>query len=125
MTRSDLKPNAYYEYLWEVLTLYKLQLGGGSAAIVFIGVFERALDHPLSWQVYIWLLAAVFVLCLMHHGVRQRERTRERIAIRSLHRRVYKLAGPIKGVEFYFDVVNLSETESLEGIRAELVAMSP
>lgn len=115
-----------FSYLRGVLVRFKYLLGGGSLLLILTGIIERFTSHSVTWSVYTWLLVACFVVALVTDGVHQYKRLLPRMAVDSLARRVWS---PVRvgftGVEFYFEVRNLSESDALDGVRVELIDVDP
>lgn len=116
-----------YAYLKEVLLGYKYLLGGGSLLLILLGIAEHYTANSIRWEVYIWVLTACFVTALIRHGVAQHKRLTPSATIRHLRERVWPptaYAG-FTGREYYFEIFNLSEAQTLEQVRVELISMQP
>jgi hypothetical protein len=115
-----------WRYLVEVFSRFKLLLGGGSGLVVLAGVIEHFTTKGVTWPIYAWIIVACLVTALGSHGLSQYRRLQPGIAIRNLERRVWPVnQHNFTGAEYYFEVFNLSEAQSLEGVRVELVSMQP
>jgi hypothetical protein len=115
-----------YAYLKEVLSRFNYSLGGGSLLIIAAGIVEHFTANSVTWPIYTWLLVACFVIALITHGARQYERLLPRIVIRNVTRTVWPFEQfGHTGAGYHFDIFNSSASESLENVRAEIVAIEP
>jgi hypothetical protein len=114
-------------YTVEVFTRYKAAWGGSSTIIVATGIYVAVTGDPLSrsrWLL-IFMLAAIFAQ--FWHGLMQFEKMQPRFEIRRRDQQFWNLKerrGSF-GTGHYFEVFNLSISESLECVRAELVSIEP
>jgi hypothetical protein len=115
-----------YSYLREVLLRFKYYLGGGSLLLILAGIIEHFIANSITWVIYLWILVACFVLALITHGASQYKRLMPRIMIGEVTKSVWPAENyGFTGAGYYFDVLNLSESESIENARAELVSLQP
>lgn len=134
------------EYLANVIRWYKGHVSGWSLAIVAIGLNIAAAffaDDPsksamvVKWSARLTGAGAIWLLLVAQYDAWREEhearigaeaRLVPRAVIRNLTPRVWP-AGQggvsVTGKEYYFDIFNSSEAESLEGVRVEVERITP
>jgi hypothetical protein len=112
-------------YLWEVLVRFKYALGGGSSLIIVGAIIEHFTANVIPWPTYLWLLAACLVITLVRHGTEQYKALAPRLKIHKLTRREWPDPNGRPGAEYYFEVFNSGQGQSIEDINVELVRMDP
>jgi hypothetical protein len=110
----------------EVGVRAKVALGGGSALILLLGLYQGISGKSIPGYLYVVVVIASVVLAQFWHGLVQFEKMRPRFEVRSseVHFWGLKERGT-SGAGYYFEVVNPSVSESLECVRAEVVACDP
>jgi hypothetical protein len=112
---------------WEAILRKEVAyLGGGCGTIVILGIYERVSGHNVPLSVYSVCAAVAIIGAAVSYGLDQEKRLYPRIKIKNLTPRIWDIKRyGFTGVEFYVDVENLSEAESLEGCRVELISLDP
>lgn len=116
----------YWSYLRVVLMEYKGRLGGGCLVLICAGLVEHYTLRTIPWTIYVWLLTLSLIFALFVSGEKQHRKLQTRMKITGPYRQEWdeRPDGPF-GCGYYFAVVNLSKTESLENVLAECVDMVP
>jgi hypothetical protein len=112
-------------FLREVLVETKYLLGGGSFLVILAGGIEHFTANNITWSIYVWLICGCFAIALIKHGAKQHARLQRKMSIHS-PRSVWPISHyGFTGANWHFVVENLSEAETLEEARANIVSISP
>jgi hypothetical protein len=115
-----------WSFLKAVSMRFKYLLGGGSLLVVAVGIIEHYVAASISWTIYTWILAAVFFIALVSHGAYLQSRLEPKMQIKQPEKRIWPIGQHgFTGAEFYFEILNKSESEPLENVRVELISMHP
>ncbi len=113
-------------YLMEVFVRSKAAWGGG-AVIIVVAILEHATGTSLpgSWYAVALLLAVIGAQ--LWHGLVQFERMRARFTISQPKQHFWDLDAKrgSSGTGYYFEVHNLSTSDSLESVEAQLLSVQP
>lgn len=113
-------------YLEEAFVRSKAAWGGG-AIIILVGVLEHLSGKSLSGTHYLMALLGAVICAQFWHGLIQFEKMRPRFEIRDPEQHFWGMREQrgSTGTGWYFEVFNPSVSESLECVRAELIAIEP
>lgn len=100
----------------------KVALGGGTGVVVGWGVYQTIATHPLSPKASVIVFLLAVISAQLWHGLLQFRMSHPRFMIRHPKQQLWD-EPRIRGVGYYFEVVNPSEDESLESVKAELVSI--
>jgi hypothetical protein len=138
------------EYVMSVVRFYKGHISGWLLAIVAIGLNIAAahfVDDPsrsamvVRWAARLTTAGAIWLVFVAQYDAWKKERTAREEALQELKRRLTPKAiirnltprvwpagsggVSVTGKEYYFDIFNASEAESLENVRVEVAEMVP
>lgn len=110
-------------YLAEVFVRSKLALSG-SLAIILVVLIEWGTGHSLSRNWHIAAIILAVIAAQLWHGLVQFERMHPPFRVIHPKQQFWDEANR-KGLGYYFEVSNPSDTGSLESVRAQLIAIEP
>lgn len=113
-------------YLWKVAKEFKALLGGSSALIVLVGVYEHYSGTTIYWSVYLWIVIFCFFIALFLSGVHSYRRLKPNLYINVVPiLQEWETIGHIPRRTMYFEIGNHGEATTIENVNVYLAKMSP
>ena len=114
-------------YALEVFTRYKAAWGGSSAVIVGAFIYAAVTGQGFSRSGWLMILMLAIIGAQFWHGLMQFERMQPSIEVHRPEQHFWPLKEQrgSSGTGYYFQISNISSTESIEHVRAELTAIEP
>jgi hypothetical protein len=116
-------------FLGDVLRDFKMFLGGGSAVVVALAIYERLSARPVSWVVYAMVVLWCLTIALFLKGFRQYQmlEPRMRISTRVFEQQEVDSTKPTAGpnMTYYIQVENMSKGMSIDNVHVLLANICP
>ena len=111
-------------YAGIIISRFWFLLVGGAVAVGALGIYERYVEKPVSWNTFLWIAVLCAFAALFGTGFNEWRRGLPCLMIGDLAAQPW-LDERGACVAFWFSVTNSSATNTIANVKAKLVAIEP